>query len=46
MLVNTLAADEMYPILHRDNLTIPMKMQLSQNKTLFINPLLDFGNLD
>ena len=35
LLVNTLAADEKYPVLNRDNLTIPIQMQLSQKqKTL------------
>ena len=35
LLVNTLAADENYPILSRDNLTIPIQMQLSQKKKAF-----------
>ena len=35
LLVNTLAADEKYPILNRDNLTIPIQMQLSQKQKLF-----------
>ena len=30
LLVNTLAADEKYPVLNTDNLTIPIQMQLSQ----------------
>ena len=30
LLVNTLAADEKYPVLNRENLTIPIQMQLSQ----------------
>ena len=29
LLVNTLAADEKYPVLNRDNLTIPIQIQLS-----------------
>ena len=29
LLVNTLAANEKYPVLNRDNLTIPFQMQLS-----------------
>ena len=34
LLVNTLAADEKYPVLNRDNLTIPIRMQLfNQQKT-------------
>ena len=38
LLVNTLAADEKYPLLKRDNLTIPIQMQYSQKEetsTLF-----------
>ena len=33
--VNTLAADEKYPVLNRDNLTIPIQMQLSQKQKPF-----------
>ena len=34
VLLNTLAADEKYPVLNRDNLTIPIRMQLfNQQKT-------------
>ena len=34
LLVNTFPADEEYPVLNRDNLTLPIQMQLSQkNKT-------------
>ena len=34
LLVNTLAADDKYPLLYRDNLTIPIRMQLfNQEKT-------------
>ena len=32
LLVNTLAADEKYLVLHRDNLTIPIQMQLSHKQ--------------
>ena len=32
---NTLAADEKYPVLNRDNLTIPIQMQLSQKQKTF-----------
>ena len=32
LLVNTLAADEKYPVLNRDNLTIPIQIQLSQKQ--------------
>ena len=35
LLVNTLAADEKYPVLNRDNLTIPIEMQLSQKQKTF-----------
>ena len=34
-LVNTLASDEKYPALNRDNLTIPIQMQLSKKKKHF-----------
>ena len=30
LLVNTLAAVEKYPVLYRDNLTLPIQMELSQ----------------
>ena len=32
---NTLAADGKYPVLNRDNLTIPIQMQLSQKRNTF-----------
>ena len=32
LLVNTLATDEKYPLLNRDNLTIPIQMHLSQKR--------------
>ena len=35
LLVNTLAADEMYPLLKRDNLTIPFQWQLSHKEETF-----------
>ena len=35
LLVNTLAADEKYPVLNRENLTIPIQMQLSQKQKIF-----------
>ena len=48
-LVNTLATDEKYPFLNRENLTIPIQMQLSQKKkffsqffALFLQPRLNF----
>ena len=34
-LVNTLATDEKYPVLNRQNLTIPIQMQLSQKQKTF-----------
>ena len=36
LLVNTLAANEKYPVLNRDNLTIPIQMQLSQKQKTFL----------
>ena len=35
LLVNTLAANEKYPVLNRDNLTIPIQMQLSEKQKTF-----------
>ena len=35
LLVNTLAANEKYLVLHRENLTIPIQMQLSQEQKTF-----------
>ena len=35
LLVNTLAADEKYPVLNRDNLAIPIKIQLSRKQKHF-----------
>ena len=35
LLINTLAADEKFLVLHRDNLTIPIQMQLSQKQKTF-----------
>ena len=35
LLVNTLAADEKYRVLNRDNLTMPIQMQLSQKQKTF-----------
>ena len=42
LLVNTLAADEKYPVLNRNNLTIPIQMQLSQKQKTFLKVLADF----
>ena len=35
LLVNTLPAKKKYPVLNRDNLTIPIQMQLSQKQKTF-----------
>ena len=35
LLVNTLAADDKYPVLYRDNLTIPIRMQLFKQAKTF-----------
>ena len=35
LLLNTLAADEKYPVLNRKNVTIPIQMQLSQKQKIF-----------
>ena len=35
LLFNTLAADEKYPVLNRDNLTIAIQMQLSHKEKKF-----------
>ena len=35
LLINTLAADEKYPVLNRSNLTLPIRMQLSQKQKRF-----------
>ena len=45
LLVNTLAVDDNYPVPNRDNLTIPIQMQLYQKKKPFLNVLLHFWNL-
>ena len=42
LLVNTLAADEKYPVLNRDNLKIPIQMQLSQKQKIFSEILSEF----
>ena len=42
LLLNTLAADEKYPVLNRDNLTIPIQMQLSQKENSFSRFWADF----
>ena len=35
LLVNTLPANDKYPVLNRDNLTTPIQMQLSQKQKTF-----------
>ena len=35
LLVNPLATDKKYRVLNRDNLTIPIQMQLSRKKNIF-----------
>ena len=42
LLVNTLAADDMYPLLNRYNLKIPIQMQLSQKQKTFSEYFLKF----
>ena len=46
LLFNTLAADKKYPVLNRDNITIPIQTQLSQKQKTFSNFLLHLLNLD
>ena len=46
LLVNTLAADEKFPVSNRDNLTIRIQSQLSQKRNTFPNFWQNFGNLD
>ena len=46
LFLNTLAADEKYPFLNTDNLTIPNQMQIFQKHKTFSQFLLHFGNLD
>ena len=41
-IVNTLAADEKYPVLNRDNLTIPIQIQLSEKQKTFTQFLAAF----
>ena len=45
LLVNTLAADDKYPVLNRGNFTIPIQIQLWQKHKTFVNFLLHFWNL-
>ena len=43
MFVNTLTADDKYFLLNRDNLTPPIRMQLSQKETAFSQFFLTFS---
>ena len=43
MFVNTLTADDKYSRLNRDNLTQPVRMQLSQKQTAFSGFFLAFS---
>ena len=42
LLVNTLASDEKYPVLNRENLTLLIQIELSQKQIIFLNFLLQF----
>ena len=42
LLVKTFAADEKYPVLNRENLTIPIQMELPQKETHFSNFFAEF----
>ena len=44
LLVNTLAVDEKYPVLNRDNLTIPIQMELSHKQKTFSQLFAAFSN--
>ena len=53
VLVNILATDEKYLVLHRENLTIPIQMQLSQKQkkfseffAAFLKFILDFKHFE
>ena len=46
LLFNAFAANEIYPVLNRDNLAIPIQMQLSHKQNIFLHLLLPFCNLD
>ena len=45
VLVKTLAADEKYPVLKRDNLMIPIQSPLSRKQKSFCHFFADFPNL-
>ena len=42
LFLNTLAADEKYPLLKRGGLTVPIQMQLSQKQKAFAQFLVEF----
>ena len=42
LLVNTLSTDEKYPVFNRDNLTVPIQIQLSQKPKTFSEFFLAF----
>ena len=42
LVVNTLAADEKYLVINKDNLTIPIQMQLSEKEKKFDQFLAEF----
>ena len=42
LLVNPFAGDEKYPLLNRDNLTIPIQMKISQKQKTFAEFFLAF----
>ena len=53
LLVNTLAADEKYLVLHRNNLTVPIQIQLSKKQkniskffAAFLKSKLDFEHFE
>ena len=53
LLVSTSTADEKYPVLNRDNLTIPIQMELSQKEKTFseisdsfLNSILNFKHFE
>ena len=43
--VNTLTADEKYPVQECENLQLPIQLQLSQNEKLCLNFLFHFWNV-
>ena len=46
LVLNTLAADQKYLVLHSDNLTILIQMELSQKQKTFSQFFLHFWNVD